>query len=157
MKHGRTKARRDRQYLFERCLETWLSDSPETALRMIAAHIGGLRHDVDELQREMRQIKRDETGGTYTVHHAGTPPVRGIRMDRPKRKRQGGKKARGTHKATLTHPDKDRVLAPAQRPIYRSSTWDRLSPIATITVTDVDPGVSDPTVTVRLRDDRGKR
>lgn len=59
MKHDRTKQRRDRQYMFERCLETWLSDSPETALRMIAAHIGGLRHDVDELRREIRRLGRD--------------------------------------------------------------------------------------------------
>lgn len=155
MKHGRTKQRRDRQYLFERCLETWLSESPELALRMLAAHIGGLRHDVDELQREMRRIKRDETGGTYTVYHAGTP-ARGIRTDRPKRKRQGGKKARGTHKAAVTHPDKDRVLAPTPRRIYRSSTWPVL-PIATVTVTSVDPGQSHPTVAVAMRDERGKR
>jgi len=78
-------------------------------------------------------------------------------MDRPKRKRQGGKKARGTHKQAVTHPDKDRVLPPVQRPIYRPSAGNQPLPIATITVTDADPGASDPTVTVRLRDDRGKR
>ena len=122
MKHGRTKARRDRQYLFERCMETWLSDSPETALRMLAAHIGGLRHDLDEVRRELRQVRRDE--------------------DRPRKRRGGGKETSTRRDYPSSQTDRDRGTAShPERKIYRSSTWPVL-PIATVTVTSVQPSPS---------------
>lgn len=136
MKHGRTKQRRDRQYLFERCLETWLSESPELALRMLAAHIGGLRHDLDEVRRELRQARRDE--------------------DKPRKRRRGGKTSSTRRDYPSGQPDRDRGTAPTPRKIYRSSTWPVL-PIATVIVTSVDPGQSHPTVDVAMRDERGKR
>lgn len=63
MKHGRTKQRRDRIAQFERCFETILEHhtDPRDAWRWLAAHIGSLRHDVDELRRENRRLRRQES------------------------------------------------------------------------------------------------